>query len=79
MIMFMDPLAILLGMPMGIDIGIFMFIGIDVFIGIDMFIGMLALSFKAIPPKERTINIDSNINSVNMKLLMYPYYFPRLI
>jgi len=44
-----------------------------------VFIGMLALSSKAIPPNERTINIDSNINSVNMKLLMYPYYVPQLI
>ena len=79
MIMFMDPLAILLGIFMGIDIGMLIFIGIAMFIGIVEFIGMPPLSVKAIPPKERTINIDNNTNSVNMKLLMYPYYFPQLI
>lgn len=76
----MDPLAILLGIFVGIDIGIFMFIsmsiGIVMFIGVVIFVGavmffvMLPFSVKAVPQKESIDNIDRSVNPANMVLLI---------
>lgn len=89
MTMLMDPLAILLGISMGIDIGIDMGIGIDIFMfigvvvltgvvvftGVVMFIVMPTFSARADPPNARTNNIDISINPAGTKLLIFilPY------
>ena len=72
MIMFMDPLAILLGISMGIDIGIFMFIGVVIFIGVVMFV-MPTFSVWANPQKERINNIDSSVNPANTKFFILSF------
>ena len=72
MLMLMDPLPVLLGIFMGIDMGIFMFIGAVTFIGTVVFIGnviffaMLPFSVTATPLKDRINNIDSSVNPDNM-------------
>jgi len=48
MLMLMDPLPVLLGIFMGVDMGIFMFIGAVMFIGTVVFIGNVI--FFAVPP-----------------------------